>query len=204
MMKKSWIIIIFGCIGLLGIGLFIALSVNPDDDLSYFPLEAGNRWVYKVTLPDSKIVRSDLVVLDPDAQTMRLNVYNNEVPVAEIHYLKNQQGLFKVKEISAGGTTYFEPAQKILGSKLLPGATWNWASTNTKAAIKAKVMDGGKVKVQAGTFDTILIHTEGTFDDGTQFVDQTWYAKGVGYVKSLVTANKVTQTEELMDYKLAK
>jgi hypothetical protein len=205
MQKRLWIAIISGLVILLNIGVFIGFSASANDDLLYFPLnKTGSQWVYKVTFPDNKILRQDLAVLAPNDQIYQLGITINDSPEAAIQFSRNEQGLFKLKEVSADAVVKYEPAQLVLSSKLTVGTTWKWESAANKATIKVKVLNGGKISVSAGNFDTILVRTEGTDEEGNGYVDQTWYAKGIGYVKSIVTANDKTRTEELMSYQLGK
>jgi hypothetical protein len=205
MHKKLWSATVFGFIILLSAGVFIAVTADLKDDLLYFPLnKPKTQWVYKVTLPDQAVLRQDLAVLEPNGQTFQLGIISNDTSEAVIQFSRNEQGLFKLKEVSANGVIKYEPAQLVLSSKLTVGTAWKWESTANKAKMNVKVLDGGKISVSAGTFDTILVRTEGTDEDGNNYVDQTWYAKRIGYVKSILTVNEKTITGELMSYQLGK
>lgn len=187
----------------VGAGLFVVMGGNSRDDALYFPLKTDNHWVYKVTLPDNTNYRQDLVVLAPDGNNLKLQVVVNGSPYAEISYQVGDKGLLKLKQISPNGINQYEPGQLGLGSDLSVGASWEWKAKDSKMWLKARVVKAEKVTVMAGTFDTILVRTEGLGEDGKLYTDDTWYAKGVGYVKSVRTSEGKTQTEELTVYKLA-
>jgi hypothetical protein len=205
MTKKFWTrIAVIAIIVFLGVGLFIAFSAEPADDMAYFPLETGNHWAYRSVFFDNTQYREDLIVNEPDKGTLRLIVFNNGDPLAEIQFQRNKKGLFKAKEISGTGVSEYKPVQLSLASKLKVGASWKWKSANGKGQYTSKVQAGGKITVPAGTFDTILVHTNGVSESGEAYVDNTWYAKGVGYVKSIVTIRGKKKVDELAEYTLAK
>lgn len=195
---------IIGVILLLGTGLFMAFSAEPADDMAYFPLETGNQWAYMSSYFDDTKFREDLIVDKPANGTLRLMVFNNANPVAEIQFKRDKEGLSKIKEISGAGVAEYKPAQLSLASKVKVGASWKWQSADGKGKYTSKVRDGGKVTVPAGTFDTIVVYTEGVSESGEAYVDETWYAKGIGYVKSIVTIEKKKKVDELVEYKVGK
>ncbi len=203
MSKKLWTnIAAIGMMLLLGAGLFMAFSAEPADDMAYFPLETGNQWAYLSVYFDNTKFREDLIVDKPDNGTLRLMVFSNANPVAEIHFQRNKDGLLKTKEISGAGVAKYEPAQLSLASKLKAGVTWKWKSAEGKAKYSSKVLNGGKITVPAGTFDTLLIRTEGVSEAGEDYLDETWYAKGTGYVKSVVTIGDKKKVDELVEFKV--
>lgn len=195
---------VIGTMLLLGAGLFMAFSAEPADDMAYFPLETGNQWAYQSIYFDDTKFREDLVVDKPDNGTLRLMVFNNANPVAEIQFQRNKEGLLKIKEISGAGVAKYEPAQLSLASKLKAGASWKWQSADGKGKYTSKVKNGGKVTVPAGTFETLLIYTKGVSEAGEAYVDETWYAKGVGYVKCITTIGDKKKVDELVEFKVGK
>jgi hypothetical protein len=192
---------VVGIVLLLGAGLFMAFSAEPADDMAYFPLETGNQWAYQSIYFDDTKFREDLVVDKPDNGTLRLMVFNNANPVAEIQFQRDKNGLFKTKEISGAGVAAYVPAQLSLASKLNVGASWKWQSADGKGKYTSKVRAGGKITVPAGTFDTIVVHTDGVSESGEAYIDETWYAKGIGYVKCITTIGDKKKVDELVEYK---
>ena len=186
----------------VGAGLFVVMGGTQRDDALYFPLKTDNHWVYKVTLPNNTEIRQDLVVLAPDGNNLKLQVVVNGSPYAEITYQVGDKGLLKLKQISSSGVNQYDPGQLGLSNKLSAGSTWEWKAKDGKMWLKARVVKAEKVTVLAGTFDTILVRTEGLGEDGKIYTDDTWYAKGVGCVKSVRTYEGQTQTEEMTVYKL--
>jgi hypothetical protein len=205
MAKKLWTnLAVLGMIVLLGAGCFMVFSAEPVDDKAYFPLEQGNQWAYKSVYFDGTSFREDLVVQSQEKDDIRLMVFSNGNPLAEIQFQRTKDGLFKTKEISGAGTSTYDPIQLSLASKLNVGASWSWKSADGKGKYAAKVLAGGKVTVPAGTFDTILVRTEGESESGEKYTDETWYAKGVGYVKSVTTIDGKKKVDELAEYKVKK
>ena len=197
---KLWMIVAACLMFLVVMGCFVAFTAESADDLLYFPLKVGSEWVYKVTAPDKTSYQQNLIVF-PDTTTPKIGVLVNGNPVVEIHFNRNEQGLYKTKEISSEGVKVLDPQLLLLSSKLTVGSGWKWQSANTKAKMDVKIMNGGKITVTAGTFDTILVHTEGIDEEGTAYIDESWYAKGIGYVKSVITTKGLTREEdELLKY----
>ena len=204
MAKKYWIsMMVISVMAVLGAGLFMVFSAESDDAV-YFPLDSGNQWAYQSIYFDDTSYREDLLVDVQGDGTIRLMVFNNADPVAEIHFQRTKDGLFKTKEISASKMVNYNPPQLSLASKLKVGASWKWESDDKKEKYTSKVLAGGKVKVPAGTFDTILIRTEGVIASGEKYTDESWYAKGVGYVKSVITVGDKKKVDELREYTVKK
>lgn len=193
---------VIGMILLLGAGLFMAFSAEPADDMAYFPLETGNQWAYQSIYFDDTRFREDIIVDKPDNGTLRLMIFNNANPVAEIQFQRDKNGLYKTKEISGVGVITYKPAQLSLASKLKAGASWKWQSADKKGKYNSKVRNGGKITVPAGTFDTIVITTNGVSEFGEAYTDETWYVKGIGYVKSITTIGDKKKVDELVEYKV--
>ena len=187
----------------LGIGALLVYGANSGDAEAYYPMKTGSLWSYKVTLPDKTTYSQIMEVSDPDDKYIRQVAYVNNQPAAIAYFIQNEQGILKTKEIYASGTLKFEPMQMVLPANLKVGSTWSWLSVDQKAKETGIVVAEEKVTVTAGTFDTILIQSDGVDKDGVAYVDRTWFAKGIGYVKNEVVANGETVTRELVEYKLA-
>lgn len=194
---------IIGIMAVLGAGIFMVFSAE-SDDVAYFPLETGNQWAYESIYFDNTKYREDLLVDARDGETLRMMVFNNGDPVAEIQFKRTKEGLFKHKEISSSGVVTYNPPQLSLASKLKVGSSWKWQSADGKEKYSSKVLAGGKITVPAGTFDTILIRTQGVFGSGEKYTDDSWYAKGIGYVKSVITVGDKKKIDELREYTVKK
>ena len=87
--------------------------------------------------------------------------------------------------------------QPLLIPKMSVGASWKWESADKKRRESSKVVGTEKVTVPAGTFETLVVQYEGVSDSGKAYLDKTWYAKGIGYVKDVMTIDGKATTLEL-------
>lgn len=168
----------------------------------YFPLKSQNYWAYKVSLPDNQAYSQVVLVNSNLGQDIKVMVIINQIPRMEVAYLLNEQGLFRTKQISAEGVVTLKPMQLVLAAKLEPGMSWNWEAVEAAGKETARVIGFEKVSVPAGTFKALLVEYEGVYDDGTAYLERTWFVKGVGYVKVTSTMAGTTITKELLEYKI--
>ena len=177
----------------LMIGGVMVFGANSGDVAVYFPLNPGNSWTYKVRMAGgTNSIQQKVKVTEPDNGNPEIVVYDQKNnPLAFIYYIENGQGLFKTKQMGPSGVLEFHPTWLVLSSKMNVGATWSWESSDHKMKEASKVLDTEKVTVAAGTFETLLIQCEGIDEKGTAYVEKTWYAKGVGYVKDENTIRRV-------------
>jgi hypothetical protein len=202
--RKTWAGILLLAIT-LSLGIYYAWAAEPGSDgPGYYPLKTGNKWLYKETAPDGTVIRHLEEVLDGGQDAVRVGMSLNENPFAEIHYRLTDDGIFKIKMISAYGVDEAKPYQKVLPATIKTGYAWNWKSESKKAKETAKIVGFEKVTVPAGTFDAVLVRYEGNAEDETVYTEKTWFVAGIGYVKSVSVVNGETTTLELADYKLAK
>jgi hypothetical protein len=189
----------------LSLGVYYAWAKESGDaGAGYYPLKEGNKWAYKETFSNGMVIHHQEEVFNGGQDTVRVGLALDGKPYAEIHYRLTDDGIYKIKVISANGVDDSKPYQKILPARINAGYTWYWESESKKAKETAKVIGVEKVTVPAGTFDAVLIEYDGNYENGAVYTDKTWFVKGIGYVKNVSTAGGETTTLELADYKLAK
>lgn len=181
--------------------LVVFAADNGGEAFEYYPLKTQNYWSYKVTLPNNEAYSQILFVNSQVGQDVRVVVLINQMPLMEIGYTLNEEGLFRTKQISPNGVVTLDPKQMVLASKLNPGMSWNWESADKKERESVKVIGVEKVTVPAGTFDALLVQYEGVYTDGTAYIEKTWFVKGIGYVKAVTSRANQTDTKELLEYK---
>jgi hypothetical protein len=202
--RKAWVGILLLVI-VLSLGVYSAWAAESENDgAGYYPLKAGNKWAYKETAPDGKVIHHQEEVFSGGQDTVRVVMALNGKVIAEIHYHLTGEGIFKTKMISAYGVDESKPYQKVLPARISAGYAWSWESESKKAKETAKVVGFEKVAVPAGTFDALLVQYDGNADDGTAYTEKTWFVKGIGYVKSVSTVQGETTTMELADYRMVK
>lgn len=200
MLKKAVMIVAFV---ILTLGTWAVIADNNGGEaFEYFPLKAKNIWSYKASLPNNEAFSQQVMVTDQVGQNIKTVIFVNKTPWMEVSYLLNEQGLFRTKQISAEGVTTLEPKQMVLASKLVPGMSWNWETDDKKEKETAKVIGIEKVTVPAGTFEALLVQYEGNYKDGATYLEKTWFVKGVGYVKSILSTADQSIIKELLEYKI--
>lgn len=199
-MKKVGVLCILALM-FISFGVLIVFAVDGGEAVEYFPLKVKNIWSYKVDLPNNEAYSQMVLVNSQTGQDIRAMVLINEMPWMEVLYTVNEEGLFRTKQINAQGVEVIEPKQLVLPSKFSPGISWHWEAADGKGKETAKVIGFEKVTVPAGTFEALLVQYEGVYKDGTAYLEKTWFAKGVGYVKVESSAADQSVTKELLEYK---
>jgi len=201
--KRLWLVMVL-IIFSLSMTSLLSWAANSNDASNYFPMKTSNKWHYKVTLNDKTSYDQIIQVGEPKDGQLRLIVVINGTPQVEIDYIQKETGLFKTREVSKDSTIVMEPLQMVLSAKLNIGNNWKWQSTNGKMQEKTKVIKKEQIKVPAGKFEAILIECEGVDAQGQAYKDQAWYAKGIGIVKDIYTANDGKSiSQELVEHKLS-
>jgi len=153
----------------------------------YFPLAAGNRWVYASHLvlggspEDSKrafLVKrdGDLFLVDQEGRGL-LNAMT-------MLYLATGDGVTTKSGMFGAAKTQFDPPLVELPASIAAKATWTWTGTSSGRPMSmTSVLEGMEsVTVPAGTFRCARIRR--TTPQGIVIVH--WYAEKVGLAKSEV------------------
>ena len=100
----------------------------------------------------------------------------------------------------------YEPAKQYLQNPLVPGFKWEWKGkdyTQTDVTESSQVIGFEKVSVPAGKFRAMKVISQVT--GGAVVMNKTsWYADGVGLVKTTTEAGKINYASELIDYSFKK
>ncbi|MBY0512474.1 MAG: hypothetical protein K2P78_01015 [Gemmataceae bacterium] len=184
---------------------------KPDD---YFPAAVGSRWVYKTTFDDkgNKVpeafanVTTIKEVVKADARDGKTAV----VFESQIDFGKAAANPQKNREevvIDAGGVASVRggpkpvPPLPMLKYPVKSGVIFTETAKDGDVDVTTTVTvkDAVEVTVPAGKFTAVV--TETAVGSKTEKVtNTTWYAPGVGVVKQVFAADKLTITQELKSY----
>ncbi|MBK7229260.1 MAG: hypothetical protein IPH97_10450 [Ignavibacteriales bacterium] len=157
----------------------------------YFPTDKKNQFVYDSDFGESilqvdKELNLNIFTFTGDDFTYRQKLLiNDEGVFVKETYQKMKLFLVFNKE---GTFSYSEPLPRIK-FPLEVGKTWEWKGTEYEdddkntINLSAKVEKSEKLKVPAGTFETVKLVTIINSSAGTRNVVTEWYAKNVGLVK---------------------
>lgn len=171
----------------------------------YFPLRVGDAWTYRNDEDDSEFT---VKVLGEEKQPDGTNVYQVEkLAGARIYawYAKSAGWVLLRREAYAEqegvGVTH-EPARQFLKNPLTAGAKWTWQGKSATGmdVIEINEVAGPQVVLTpAGRFRAMKVVSR--VMEGDSAVTRTsWYAPGVGLVKTLTETPTLRYGSQLADY----
>jgi len=178
--------------------IFGAPLPSADVDQSYYPVQVGTQWTYKLGNMGDKFVitvAKSAKVGQQDCAVFDAKFNGKDAATEHVAWLKDGVHRFMY------GDKNFEPSICFLKPNAKKGDTWNedYKIGDTNGTIKFLV-DVADVEVPAGKFkDALVVHAEATEKD-TVSKTTIWYAKNVGMVKQLIEDEKPLVLElEKMD-----
>ncbi|KAM3090879.1 hypothetical protein ACKFKF_34175 [Phormidesmis sp. 146-12] len=195
-------------------------SLTPD----YFPLRVGDWWQYQTVDVESSVYGSvtskyKLSVVSQERQTDGTLLYvigtpskdkPSELflrewyskPAGQVLAHRNEYPLWSKENRGFS----FEPPRIVLKNPLQPGDSWVWEGKGFFGAPTieiSKVVASETVVVPAGKFLAMKVETQGSLIPNQKTI--SWYASGVGLVKSEEYSNykssrPAARTTELQDY----
>jgi hypothetical protein len=177
-------------------------SVAPTAD--YFPLRVGDSWTYRSSSGDTQ---HRVKVLSEEKQadgTIRYLV--EKVAGAKVHTLLSKADGWVLMHSESypehdGLEAKYEPARKYLKNPLVADSQWGWTGedyTKTEVTEDNRVVGLEDVAVAAGKFRAMKVVTK--ILGGASIIRTSWYADGVGLVKSMTDAGQINYGFELSDY----
>jgi hypothetical protein len=171
----------------------------------YFPMRVGDSWTYRNDEGDSEFT---VKVLKEEKQ-----------PDGSVRYLLEKQAGIQIQSwyskvdgwVLMHGESYvgqegvqakYEPARRFLKNPLVAGAEWNWKgkSVTYTDVIESNGVTGPEVvKVPAGTFKAMKIVSK-VADADAAMTKTSWYAEGVGLIKSTSEGRGIKYGWQLADY----
>jgi hypothetical protein len=182
-------------------------SEAPSPD--HFPLRVGDSWTYRNTSGGGPFT---LKVLGEEKQpdgTIRYEV--EKLAGAKVLTVFSKAGgwvfmhLERYPEHEGLEMTY-EPARQYLKNPLVADAQWGWTGkdyTQTDLEEDNQVTGPEEVTVPAGKFQAMKVVTK-VAGATAPLTRTTWYADGVGPIKSMSEAGQVKYGWELIDYSFKK
>ena len=174
----------------------------------YFPLRVGDSWTYRMLDGSTQY---NLKVIGEEKQTdgtVRFQVEKLAGAKVMLSFSKKDGWVLLHSEVypeHEGLEAKYEPAKQYLKNPLVSGAQWGWQGTDytkTEVVEDNQVTGPEEVTVAAGKFQAmkIVAKVAGT----TSLVRTSWYAPGVGLVKSISVAGEIKYGWELADYSFRK
>ena len=175
------------------------LLEKPDFPI-YLPTTEGMTLVYTLSSPDGSSTQSDrvkTVEMKEKSLTVTIERSNSHEMKSILRYQMTEEGLYRLK--GDGSKTH-----RKIQLPFKPDETWDFiVDPDVKYTFTAK--GKVKIKVPAGTFDTVCMETKLPETLRENFILRTWYAHGIGIVKEeRVVDGKVTEVKELSSITTAK
>jgi hypothetical protein len=179
---------------------------KPDAD--YFPLRVGDSWTYRNT--ESGGYTFKVLSEEPQgAGDVRYVVeFRSEVIIQNVFSKAAGWVLFHAESYPEheGLKATYEPPKQYLPNPLVPGKKWEWSGndpTQMERHEKNRVVGFENVTVAAGKFRAMKVTSEIT-SGASPMTKTSWYAPGVGLVKSTTEGGQIKYGSELTDYSFKK
>lgn len=206
-MIQSRILSTIAAIFLSMLGVAAQKSEAPVPD--YFPLRVGDSWTYRHTSGGASFT---LKVLGEEKQpdgTIRYEV--EKLAGAKVLTLYSQADGWVLMHLERypeheGLEVKYEPARPYLKNPLVADAQWGWTGkdyTQTDLEEDNQVAGPEEVKVPAGKFRAMKVVTK-VAGASAPLTRTSWYADGVGLVKSMSESGQIKYGWELVDYSFKK
>jgi hypothetical protein len=175
---------------------------KPETD--YFPLRVGDSWTYR----HSESGGYTWKVLSEEPQeggaTRYIVELNSGVIIRSVFSKAGGWVLFHSETYPEheGLQATYEPPKQYLPDPLRPGQTWEWTGkdpTQVEHHEKHRVVGPERVTVAAGKFRAMKIISEIT-GPSVPMIKTSWYAPGVGLIKSTTEGGQIKYGFELTDY----
>jgi len=174
----------------------------------FFPLRVGDSWTYRNTEEGGYTLK---VLSEEPQQGGPVRYVVELLAGAKIHKVFSKvEGwvLFHSENYleHEGLQATYEPAKQYLPNPLVAGQKWDWSGkdpTQMDHRESSRVVGFENVTVPAGKFRAMKVVTEiaGT---SVPLTRTTWYADGVGLIKSASVSGQIKYGSELTDYSFKK
>lgn len=175
----------------------------------HFPLRVGDSWTYRHTSGGAEF---SLKVLGEEKQadgTIRYEV--EKLAGAKVLTVYSKAGGWVLIHLERypeheGLEMKYEPARQYLKNPLVADAQWGWTGkdyTQTDLEEDSQVTGPEDVTVAAGKFKAMKVVTK-VAGASAPLTRTSWYADGVGLVKSMSEAGQIKYGWELADYSFKK
>jgi hypothetical protein len=192
---------------LLTLGAAAQKTEAPAPD--YFPLQKGYSWTYRSTVGSTEYT---VKVTGEEKQadgTIRYDAEKLAGAKVLIAYSKPSGSVLLLSERypeHEGLEVKYEQGKQHLKNPLVAGAQWGWTGkdyTQTDLEEDNQVTGPEEVTVPAGKFQAMKVVTR-VAGSTEPLVRTSWYADGVGMIKSTSEAGQIKYGWELKDYSFKK
>jgi len=175
----------------------------------YFPLRVGDSWTYRMADGGTEY---SLKVIGEKKQTdgtVRFQVEKLAGAKVLLSFSKKDGWVLLHSETYSeheGLEAKYEPAKQYLKNPLVAGAQWGWQGTDytqTEMQEDNQVTGPEEVTVPAGKFQAMKVVSK-VAGTSAPLTRTSWYAPGVGMVKSTSEAGQIKYGWELADYSFKK
>jgi len=181
---------------------------KPEPAADYFPLRVGDTWTYRNTSEGGytwKILREEP---QPGGAVRYLAELTAGVKVLKTFSKADGWVLFHGESYPEheGLQITYEPPKQYLPNPLTVGEKWEWTGKDTTRMDrqeKSHVVGAETVSVAAGKFRAMKVVSEIKGASATM-IRTSWYADGVGLVKTTAEAGEIKYGSELTDYSFKK
>jgi hypothetical protein len=179
---------------------------KPDAD--YFPLRVGDSWTYR-NIESGGYTLKVLSEEPHEGGTVRYVVeLNSGVIIRSVFSKADGWVLFHAENYPEheGLQATYEPPKQYLPNPLVAGQKWEWTGkdpTQMEHREKHRVVGLENITVPAGKFRAMKITSEIT-GVGVPMTKTSWYAPGVGLVKSTTQGGQMQYGFDLTDYSFKK
>ena len=181
---------------------------QPQSAADYFPLRVGDMWTYR----NSEAGGYTWKVLSEEPHeggTVRYVVeFLSGVRINNLFSKENGWVLFHAESYPEheGLQATYDPPKQYLPNPLVVGQKWEWSGkdpTQVERHEANRVVGVETVTVPAGKFRAMKIVTA-ISNGGTPMTRTSWYADGVGLVKTTTVGGEIKYGSELTDYSFKK
>jgi DUF3108-like len=174
----------------------------------YFPLRVGDSWTYRNTEEGGYTLK--VLSEEPhEGGTVRFVVeLLSGVKVDNTYSKANSWVLFHAETYPEheGLQATYDPPKQLLPNPLVVGQKWEWTGkdpTQVEHRESNRVVGVETVTVPAGKFRAMKVVSEIT-GASAPLIRTSWYADGVGLVKTMSIGGQIKYGSELTDYSFKK
>jgi hypothetical protein len=208
-MKKINAILIVALTLLLMAASVMAQKTRVPAARDYFPMRVGDSWKYRNMTGDAEYTMK-VVSAEKQADGNMLYMVERLAGVKVHTWYSKPNGWVLLHRESypehEGLEIKHAPAKQFLKNPLVAGAKWNWSGKNvtqSEMTEETQVIGPETVTVPAGTFRAIKMVSKVAEGPALKTIT-TWYADGVGMVKTETDGGQIKYGFELVDYSFKK
>jgi len=186
----------------------VAKKPAPKASADYFPLRVGDSWTYR-NLEEGGYTLKVLNEEPHEAGTVRYIVeLLSGVKVRKVYSKANGWVLLHGESYTEheGLQATYDPPGRLLPNPIVAGQKWEWTGkdpTQVEYRESSRAVGMETVTVPAGKFRAMKVVTE-TAGGAAPKTTTSWYADGVGLVKTLSVGGQIKYGSELTDYSFKK